>query len=302
MKFLITAICLLYGALNTFASTTAAQFLNLGFGAKAPSMADSFVSYTDDISAGFYNPSSWGNKSEKKEWLVSHSWHIQDTSISQFAYKNNNYGFMIDYFSAGDIEGRGENKEVTGDFSVYDLMIGGGYGFRYSDLLLGFNIKFVQQKIEDSKGNALASDIGMIYDFKDKPIVFGISLNNFGTKIKMNSSSYSLPLNLKTGVSYHIEGKNPFVLSVEFDIPRYYTSSLRIGSEYIFRSFALRAGWKSSKSVERDAITGDSSGIDELYGFYFGFGIKILGIDLDYALLPYGELGKSHRFAISGRF
>ena len=39
-----------------------------------------------------------------------------------------------------------------------------------------------------------------------------------------------------------------------------------------------------------------------MYGFFAGVGFEYSGFNLDYALLPYGDLGSAHRFSLGVRF
>ena len=39
-----------------------------------------------------------------------------------------------------------------------------------------------------------------------------------------------------------------------------------------------------------------------MYGFFAGAGFVYSGFSLDYALLPYGDLGTAHRFSVGMKF
>ncbi|MEI7528112.1 MAG: hypothetical protein WCK76_04150, partial [Elusimicrobiota bacterium] len=61
-----------------------------------------------------------------------------------------------------------------------------------------------------------------------------------------------------------------------------------VGAEYWVRpSFALRGGYKFGY---------DTANLGSEAGLSLGFGVKVAGLDVDYAFLPFGDLGSVHRF------
>ena len=60
------------------------------------------------------------------------------------------------------------------------------------------------------------------------------------------------------------------------------------GAEYWIRNaFALRGGYKFGY---------DTSNLGAVVGLSLGFGVKVAGLGVDYAYLPFGDLGNVHRF------
>ncbi len=68
------------------------------------------------------------------------------------------------------------------------------------------------------------------------------------------------------------------------------------GEHQTVKNLYLRAGYTT-----RAAITG-GTGFDAARGLTFGLGLRNEKWNLDYAVLPSGELGRSHRFSLGARF
>ncbi|MCX5786280.1 MAG: PorV/PorQ family protein [Elusimicrobia bacterium] len=291
------------------AQSSAAQFLKLGFGARALGMGESFVAVADDISSVYYNPAGLALKggAKEKEFLFSHAWHIQDMGISQLGFTKRPYGFALTYFSAGEIEGMDSNQTPTGNFTAEDLAFSAGYGFDVNALHLGVNGRYIHQRIKSSAASAVCSDFGALYHFDGTPYWAGASVSNLGTKIKFVDESFPLPLIYRLGAAADFKGQK-LLLALEADFPNDSGAAIRAGAEYRgVDNVAFRLGYKTGSSSDRDAILGrelgsSSSGVSSLYGFYAGVGFNYRSFALDYAFLPYGELGNSHRFSVGVKF
>lgn len=309
----LTAFVLILSAVQSApgahaASSSAAQFLKLGFGARALGMGESFAAVPGDIADLYYNPAGLAGREAGREFILSHSWHVQDMGLTQAGYANKRFAASLIYFSAGDLEGRDAGGNFTSNFTAEDFAISAGYGFKLLGLDAGANAKVIRQRIKTSAANAVAADLGVMYAFADSPFKVGASVANLGTKIKFEDESYPLPLVTRIGVSADLKGKFPVLVCAGADFPNDARGLLRLGLEYGgFENLSLRAGYKTVPSSERDAVLGTnigtgSSGVSNLYGFFMGIGFKLKNVSLDYAMLPYGELGNSHRFSVGMKF
>ena len=322
--FVIAVIIFAQAQCLRAAQSSAAQFLKLGFGARALGMGEAFVSVADDGAALYYNPA--GLEGERpccgpkasgtappedwpccgpNEFSFSHALHVQNTAVSQISFMRRPYAFALTYFSAGQLEGRDENGALTGNFSARDLAVSAGRGFKLGALAAGVSGKFISQNIKNSGAAAFASDLGLLYRFSGTPYALGASVVNLGTKVKFDEESFPLPLALKAGASAAFE---KILLALQADFPNDSGAVIRAGAEYRgISGLALRAGYKTSPSDQRDAILGtglggSASGVSAMYGFFAGLGFEYSNYKLDYALLPYGELGSAHRFSLGVRF
>ncbi|MDD5208024.1 MAG: PorV/PorQ family protein [Elusimicrobiales bacterium] len=304
---LLAAILLGQGPRLYAAQSSAAQFLNLGFGARALGMGEAYTAVADDISCVYYNPAGLAAGPEGRELSFSHAFHIQDTAVSQVGFMRRPYAAAITYFSAGEMEGRDASAALTGNFTARDVAVQVSRGFKLGPLDAGISGKIISQKIKSSGATSFAGDFGLLYRFKGTPYSAGVSLVNFGTKVKFEEESFPLPMKFKAGVAAKMAAAH-MLLALDAEFPNDGPAAVRFGAEYRgLDGIALRLGYRTTTSGQRDAILGrgfgDSvSGVAGMYGFFAGAGLVYSAFTLDYALLPYGELGTAHRFSVGMKF
>ncbi|MBI4350422.1 MAG: PorV/PorQ family protein [Elusimicrobia bacterium] len=289
------------------AQSSAAQFLNLGFGARALGMGEAYTAVADDISSIYYNPAGLASGSEGRELSFSHAFHLQDTAVSQAGFMRRPYAAAITYFSAGELEGRDASAALTGNFTARDVAAQFSRGFKLGPFDAGLSGKVVSQKIKSSGATSFAADAGLLYRFKGTPYSAGLSVVNLGTRVKFEEESFPLPLKLKAGAAAKFASTR-LLLALDAEFPNDGPAAARLGAEYKgLDGIALRFGYRTTASAQRDAVLGrgfgDSvSGVAGMYGFFAGAGFVHAGFSLDYALLPYGELGTAHRFSVGMKF
>jgi opacity protein-like surface antigen len=291
------------------AESSAAQFLKLGFGARALGLGEAYVAVADDAAAVHYNPAGLapGAGAQRRGAAFSHSWHIQDMGISQAAYLAPPWGMLLTYFSAGELEGRAANGALTGNFTAGDLALSAGRGAALGRLRVGAAVKYIGQRIKDSSAGAFAADLGLLYRLEGAPLTLGASVANLGTKIRFEEESFPLPLVVRAGAALRL-ARAKTLLAAQLDLPNDSVPALRLGAEYApAEALRLRLGYKTSSASDKDAILGrelggGASGVSALYGFFAGLGLEYGDLRLDYALAPYGELGNAHRFSFAAEF
>ncbi|MBN1384590.1 MAG: hypothetical protein JW983_06920, partial [Elusimicrobia bacterium] len=109
------------------------------------------------------------------------------------------------------------------------------------------------------------------------------------------SEGYNLPLTATIGAGYNI--KNAVTLALDIKRKIYdQKTEISFGTEYSPISMLdLRLGYLKSFNVQ-------SSGFRDLKGLGGGLGVRILNFSTDYAFVPYGDLGNTHRLSFSVKF
>lgn len=269
---------------NGSSGSAAAAFLKLGSGVRAPAMGGAFVAIADDASATFWNPAGLSQLSSK-EVSTSYNMWLQGANYSTLNYiqpilPGQVLGISIFYLSYGDIletsatlragSGRTFSPSATVTTLSYSLKI-------RENLSLGVNLKIFNQSIDAYQENGSAIDAGVfLSDFYDMKL--GLVLQNFGS---INSAS--LPQIYKLGLSKNMLEEK---LTIAFDInyPRDNNAFFCLGGEYKLNQFLVLRGGYNTRAEDG---AGGNLGL--------GIGLNLFRFAVDYAYVPYSDLGNAHR-------
>ncbi len=184
----------------------------------------------------------------------------------------------------------------AGGLEAYDAALIGSYGARFAWGSAGLAVKYIRSKLYDRSGGAAALDLGLL--IKDKggsSTEFAVFARNLGLPLKPGSVSEPLPLELGGALSLRyskefnlfIDGRAPVDHSPYLILAGEY-SSLFSGSSGLF----LRAGLNFKNYAD----------LGVMGALCAGFGVKLGSAGLDYAFVPYGDLGVTHRFTLGWSF
>jgi hypothetical protein len=305
----------------------AAEFLNLGVGARPLGMGGSFVAVADDATATYWNPAGLGGLKQTevsfmhasvfgldshdflnlvlpigKSGSMGFSWirlGIEDIPIT--ALNDLNYPYITGYMKDN------ENALITS--YGRNLKVGSDYGSKVSNIQIGGNFKFLYYSVHGIERNAIGfgSDFGLIWrtsfiskkdDGKSGELSLGITAQDLiGTKIVWNTTSEpshadSIPVNFKMGAAYSYPFQklgSQILFSIDADTR--YSLEMHYGVEYVIGDvLSLRAGLK-----DQDFTAGA--------GLHLAFkrGDSTLSFLIDYAFLSH-ELGNTHRISLMTKF
>ena len=294
-KALLLLAALLLSALPARAAETAA-FLNLGVGARYLAMGGAGTALSDDANSLYWNAA--GLADAKSEFTVSDMELPQGTRLDFAAYaqptKLGTFAAGGAYLSQNAIDARDLNGRQAGTFSAADADFALGYG-RKTDLVdLGGSVKFVQSHIGSAQATTFAMDLGARRQFGN--IVLGAALRNLGPGMKFDTERNDLPMRLALGAAYKFEKGHALTAELT-DAPRAGGADFGFGGEFqAMKNVFLRAGYTT-----QTAITGGSS-FDAARGLTLGVGFRADRWTIDYAAVPMGELGSTHRFTLGARF
>ncbi len=284
--------------------TTSATFLKLGVGARPVAMGSAFVAIADDVNSMVWNPAGLINIG-KKEFSFMHLEHFQSIRYNSLSYAqpvgNNVLGFGLGYLATDDIRRTFiDINQYSGfrDDGSYNMenrtFFAAGSRKIADDKSAGVLVRWLSEKIENHTADGFAMDIGYLHLLTDN-ILFGLSVQNIGSTLKFIAHQEKLPVIFRGGLGFTLLDEK---LKLASDIvwPIDYQPSINFGGEYKIMDFlTLRCGWRF-KSLFRDDYLGIISAISA------GLGFNFYNYSMDYAFVPYGDLGYSHRISLGGRF
>ena len=311
--------------------TTAAPFLQIGVGSRAISMGGAFVATANDVSAMYWNPAGLGQLNDI-EVIFMHSEWLADITFDYagIVFPIAQYGIIgvnLTALNMGEMEVRTVDRpEGTGElFESSDMALALAYGLNLTNRFsIGFNLKYIQQRIWKEKASGFAIDIGTLYHTPVEGLRIGAALTNFGTDMKMTGNdllvyhdidpyqsgnndhlfaqmqtdSWSLPLLFQLGVAMDVLQNETHQLTIEVDAvhPNDNTESMHLGLEYgINKQFFLRTGYRNL--FLKDSEEGFTIGGGILLNFFERFYVS-----LNYAFADFGRLENAQRFSIRLRF
>lgn len=293
MRFKTTALVLALALALTLASTAAraagdgvgtAAMLDIGMGARALGMGGAHIAVADDAAAIYYNPAGLA--------LVSGR-NITSLYTSQFGaanyialgYAQKNIGAGLLRLDASQIEETDEFANVTGLFGVTDFAGIVGYGATvFGNLSLGASAKLYQQTLPENRGRGFTLDAGAIVSFADGKFRLGAVGRNLIGSLKYDSGETD-PFDRSFGIGVAFCPVDNLTIAGDAVVKNGFTAKL--GAEYKFKQFAVRAG--GALSDGKVSITA-------------GAGFGLAGFSIDYAYQTHSVLPDSHRLSLCARF
>lgn len=287
--------------------TSAAAFLKVPAGARAAAMGDAFGGLEGGALSAAYNPAGLGFL-EGVELEVTHDTHFQDLahdfgvlavpvlSLRETRLKRSAWGAValsVRTLGASGIERRGvvETDEPTDTFGASDYAYGLSYGRALGRLALGGTVKIVEQSLDSAKSRAAAVDGGLLW--KEGRLSAGAGFRHWGQALKLGSAADPLPFTLYGGGAYR--AAPGLIGAVEVRAPRddapRFSAGVEVSRQYSGFGAALRGGWNSS--------TSDAEGLG---GLTAGVGASWSRLAVDFAWVPYGDLGSAYLTTIKIKF
>jgi long-subunit fatty acid transport protein len=306
------------------AGTSAAQFLKIGIGPRATAMAGTFTGLADDVTALYWNPAgiAW---LKNRRFMAAHSEWFADIN-HEFAgltlpiSASSALGVSFTALSTPDMEQTTiDQPDGTGIFfDVQDISIGLSYARRMTERFsFGATVKYIQQKLFNETAQTFAVDLGGILHTGFKGMRLGITMNNFGGKLrldgrdlivsyedtpaKLETQNWPLPISFRIGLAIDIIGlREGFILQesqrLTFLVDGYNvndaTETMSMGLEYGWNeNFFLRGGYRINHDLE--SFSG---------GLGFQFPVQRIMVQADYAISSMGDLGYIQRIGLGLHF
>lgn len=179
--------------------TTAANFLEIGYGSIANAMGDAHVAVDNgDLTSLYWNPASLGYRTRNEAFITVQPW-VADINVSSagFGYAESSLGVfagsvILMNYGAEEVT-TVSNPGGTGEkFDGMDFSLNFSYGKKIVDWFsFGFSAKYIRTQIWHETASAVALDLGAIVNTKffawsDVPgdgLNIGMSISNYGTRL-----------------------------------------------------------------------------------------------------------------------
>ena len=282
--------------------TTGATFLKLGVGSRPVAMGEAYVAVSDDVNSLYWNPAGLATVTGRQMSFVHTEW-FQSIRYEYLGYCQPMLGGVLGasgtFLWVDGIEQRGYTDPTGETIERYipsrDLAVTVSYGKTLSKKLnLGATLKIIYQQLDDKTATGVALDLGMLYNLGKEKWTLGASLQNLGYESAFISEASSLPMNLKIGISNkYLEDKLTIAADINYGIMDSVWSIAGGIDWWVHPMFAIRGGYKYNSAI---------SSLGPLAGLTIGGGFKYNIFNIDYAFVPYGDLGYTHRISLLAKF
>lgn len=278
--------------------TSAADFLKIGVGARPLALGEAYTALADDALALSWNPAGL-SRTPHLSVVLAHTAYLESINFEHAAVALKlpmglAVGGALQFQTVGDVTGRDNTGAATGGLSPKDMAFALGAAQSLGVVSVGLAGRFVKSELADA-ANTVAFDAGVLTGpMLGDRVRLGATAANLGGKLKFDDASNPLPVTYRAGGA--VRFSPAFLVSADAILRRDNKPVAAGGVEWNLPAtsgwtFAVRGGYNTRTAGDVGGLTGLSAGL--------GFGFKTLQID--YALVPLGDLGLTHRLSLSYR-
>lgn len=325
------AMC--YGKEFRKVGTSAAQFLKIGVGARAVSLAGAFGAVANDASTIYWNPAGMVTLNSVS-WTGSHANWFADISHQYsglvLPFGNSSaLGLSAIFTSMGEEEiTTEENPTGTGYYwDASDIAVGISYARWMTDrFALGVTMKYITQKIWNESASTFAVDVGTYLTTGYKGIVIGMCFSNFGGSLtlqgrdllreydpnpantlnanvdtRLHTEPWPLPVNFRVGIAIDMMGQGDRIISSEDSRMTLAIDGTHPNDDSEKLNLGLEYAWRELLFGR----IGYGAGYDLVqvtYGLGVQFKFQQGMFSFDYATASYGELDYVNYLSIGFKF
>ncbi len=318
------------------AGLTGASFLKIGVGARAVALGSAYTTIRSDVNQMFWNPAGISLVGGKTQATFSYNQWIADLSHYAFGISRDfgtwgTWGVGMVAMGVSDIPANRDavpgflagtytgfvDPNTSATYNYNDTAINISWAYQFTDRLsMGVTGKYINQSIDGRSVNAMAIDVGAIYDIGYKGARIGARMNNLGGDLKYYDIGAPLPLVFSVGTSINLldQEEQGMRLTAMLDAtkPQDAEQLLFAAGEFqVMKYLMVRGGYKFNYSgitdkktdeITRQPINADRT--EEGYtlggGIDYPFGGYRLGVD--YAYTQFGILDSVHRVTMNVGF
>lgn len=265
---------------------------DVGHSPRAAAMASAFTASQGTADSIYWNPAGLATIPTFQLSLVHQSWYsgiFRENITAAFPVNDfGSFGLGADYTGFGTLQGYDGNGDPTTSYQPYRYSLSIGWGTQIIPSLAAGWVATSRMDFQSSDDQSLSGylsagflwcpwtpfRVGAFYSFLNSDALAGMGLLKIG-------GSWS-PVLLKD---------SPTLFLLDFSLPPYGVYSLQGGMEQnLWENFYARAGYQWEW---------DNNEIPGLRGITAGVGIRLEDWGLDYAFIPYGDLGTSQTLGLT---
>lgn len=261
--------------------------------ARSQAMGSAFVGLADDTTAVLINPAGLATLGTLQVALDNDTWLVdtyQEQGLAAVPFGTaGTLGVGVDYMDFGSFSSRDAEGNVLPSVtaSQTDLRVAWGISV-LKGLSLGLGLRGGYATLAEVNQNSEAADVGLLW--RALPgLRLGLAALDLGPAVDGAQQAMAV----RGGGSYEIDlgpGED-LLLTAEGSIEPQAVNRVRVGAEsWLYgHHLAFRAGYEADLADEQSGGSGLTAGL----------GLSVASIQVDYAYLPYGDLGASQRLDVS---
>jgi hypothetical protein len=279
-------------------ATTSASFLKLPVGARNIAMGATGAAEASAYSL-YWNPAGLASL-EGRELAYSYSAWLADTSYQFLGYAQKTeagtFGASIQYVAVPAIQKYDNTGAPLNDqYRPLDSLVSVSYARTIGAVSVGGTVKGIYSRIDDRSAQTEAADIGVrAGSLFGRKLSAGLVVQNIGPGLKYDHERAELPLNVKAGASYSPQGG----LTLCLDGNKASGSDAWVGGGVEYMISVGPESWAGP----RMGYESDRMDLGNLAGLTTGVGLVLKRFSFDYAFVPMGEFGDTHRLSLKVRF
>ena len=291
-----------YGFEFSKAGSAGLQFLKIGTGAQHTGMAGAVSAIVNDASSVFWNPAGIAAMENRQvffsysNWLVNskHAALAAALPVGSFHVGLSIISLNIEDFEETTVLSPTGTGRMVG---AGDILVGISVAKQFTDKLsIGGQVKFVQEKLDNTTFENILFDIGTIYHTGFRDLRLAFTLQHFGPDKIMIDKKFKMPLLFRVGIADNVLKTEDLRLTTAVDLvhPTDNKEWVNFGLEFMYlESFAIRTGYRLN--IDEGKLT-------------FGFGLNSPAIydikpKFNYSYSSFGEIfGAIHRFSLGFDF
>uniref|UniRef100_A0A7C4GGE9 PorV/PorQ family protein n=1 Tax=candidate division WOR-3 bacterium TaxID=2052148 RepID=A0A7C4GGE9_UNCW3 len=270
--------------------TTAFPLLRVPLGPRACAMGEAYTGLADDVNALFWNPAGLGQVAASQLAFSHQEWFadIRDEHLGLvLPVGSGSLGVGLVFSTTSGIEVRDPESGDHTETSAHSGYAALGYGLMLNDRLhVGISAKGLYDDLIEQTGAGVCFDAGVL--LRAERFRLGCAARNLGWGMRYGQDNIALPMGLHVGASYALRRLN-VVADISASVDR--LPDAHLGFEYpLYDIFMARAGCRLGPQDWRT--------LSWTSALTTGFGINLGRFALDYAFVPYGRLGLTHRLSL----